>query len=511
MTAGPPTREPGGAPVIEAACVLLTRGPDSRSVFLVRRAPALRAFGGLHAFPGGKVAPADAEVLPANPRCATAARELFEETGVLVARRADGNFLSSRFGLVVLRRELLEARLTFPDLLSRLGLTVSPDDFLPIGTLVTPPFAPLRFDTQFYVAHLPPGQEATVWPGELDEGRWVTAAESLDEWTRGACLISPPTLTMLEAIREHAVADIPERLAPHFRDLAAGVLPAIYWSPEVQMLPLRTAALPPSTHTSAYLVGRDPAYLIDPGPSDPSEQQVLFQALDRRIAEGMRLRAVILTHQHPDHIGAAYACAERYAVPIWAHPRTAELLTDKVKVDRALNDGDRLDLGATPDGSGPWHLEALHTPGHASGHLAFYEPHYRLLFAGDLISTLTSVVICPPDGDLAAYLESLRRLQRYDCRLLLPAHGSPSADPARVLREAIAHRLVREEQLVEALQAGPRTVEELGPLLYRGLPSNLMRFAEMQIQAGLLKLQAEGRAQPDGNARANTWRLANEC
>src|SRR6202040_1481243 len=106
-----------------------------------------------------------------------------------------------------------------------------------------------------------------------------------------------------------------------------------------------------------------------------------------------------------------------------------------------IQDGDRLDLGTRPDGIGEpggvsprgWDLQALHTPGHASGHLAFYEPHYRLLFAGDMVSTISSVVIAPPDGDLTIYLESLRRLAALDCGLLLPGHGSVSSESQKTL------------------------------------------------------------------------------
>jgi glyoxylase-like metal-dependent hydrolase (beta-lactamase superfamily II) len=145
----------------------------------------------------------------------------------------------------------------------------------------------------------------------------------------------------------------------------------------------------------------------------------------------------------------------------------------------------------------------LHTPGHASGHLAFYEPHYRLLLAGDMISTLSSVVIAPPNGDLGVYLESLRRLQTFDCRLLLPGHGSASARPAETLAEALAHRAKREEQLLAALADGPRSVAELVPQLYRGLPEGLARLAELQVLAGLQKLQREGRAEAAGER----WRL----
>src|SRR5207244_6697670 len=118
-------------------------------------------------------------------------------------------------------------------------------------------------------------------------------------------------------------------------------------------------------------------------------------------------------------------------------------------------------LGPAPDGSGSWHLEAIYTPGHAPGHLAFYERHYRLLFVGDMVSTLSSVIIAPPEGDLAQYLESLKRLRGYDCRLLLPAHGSPSARPRKLLEDSIAHRVRRQAQLLAALREEPRSVAEL--------------------------------------------------
>jgi glyoxylase-like metal-dependent hydrolase (beta-lactamase superfamily II) len=316
--------------------------------------------------------------------------------------------------------------------------------------------------------------------------------------------VSPPTLSILEALCGRPVADAPARLAPLLADLAAGAIPPIFFAPAVQMIPLHTASLPPSTHTNAYLVGHDPAYLIDPGSTEADEQRRLFAVLDGRRARGLRLAAVVLTHHHPDHVGAARACAERHGVGIWAHPRTAELLAGKLPVARRLDEGDHLPLGDAPDGSGPWRLVALHTPGHASGHIAFYDPHYRLFFAGDLVSTLSSVVIAPPDGDLRVYLDSLRRLRQYDVRLLLPGHGSPSVHALRLLDECLAHRLKREEQLLAALGRGPRRPDELARELYEGLPAALMRFAELQVLAGLQKLRDEGRIHSGDEGR---WQL----
>jgi endoribonuclease LACTB2 len=440
-------------------------------------------------------------------RVAAAARELFEETGILLARRRDGSFPRAGSTLTYLRRKVAEENLAFGEVLKRLELSVETADFEPLGTITTPPFVPTRFNTAFFLARLPDGQEPAVWPGELENGEWMTARNAVDQWTSGSCLLSPPTLLILEAIRDLPCAAIRGRLAQEFASWNQAALPAIPFAPGVELIPLDTNALPPSTHTNAYLVGSGPRYLIDPGTALPEEQERLFALLDGKQAQGERLTGIVLTHHHPDHMGAAAICAVRYGVPLYAHPVTARLLEGKLPIERQLNEGDRLELGPAPDGSGSWHLQVLLTPGHAPGHLAFHEGRYRLLFVGDMISTLSSVVIAPPQGDLAQYLESLRRLQAFDCRLLLPSHGSPSARPAATIQECIDHRLKREEQLLAILATGSHAIPQIAETLYKGLQPSMMRFAELQVLAGLQKLEKEAKVRPTRTEKGEVWQM----
>jgi glyoxylase-like metal-dependent hydrolase (beta-lactamase superfamily II)/8-oxo-dGTP pyrophosphatase MutT (NUDIX family) len=504
--------------IARAASILLFRGSAPPEYLVVRRAEHLRFLGGFHAFPGGKLAPEDAR-MPIrqaggghseggdNESIAAAARELFEETGVLLARGEDGDNPPASAKLEYLRRKVLVENLPFSEVLARLGLTIHREDFQSIGALVTPPFVPHRFDTKFFLARLPEAQVAQIWPGELVEGRWSTAAEVLSSWRAGECLVSPPTVAILEALKGVASEEILPHLERVFGLHAGQSLPPIYVAPQVRLLPLFTDTLPPTTHTNAYLVGNEHVYLFDPGTALPKEQASLLEALDTHLASRRPLTGIVLTHHHPDHIGAAALCAERYRIPVYGHAFTQKKLAGKVNFDNLLKDGDRLDLGTTPAGPTPWFLEAIVTPGHADGHLAFFDPHYRLLLAGDMVSTISSVVIAPPEGDLQVYLDSLARLRALNSKLLLPSHGGPSATPERVIDDCVAHRKQRENQLLAALDATPRTISELAQELYKGLTPKMMRFAELQLLAGLYKLRREGRAVATPE---NQWKMAEQ-
>jgi glyoxylase-like metal-dependent hydrolase (beta-lactamase superfamily II)/8-oxo-dGTP pyrophosphatase MutT (NUDIX family) len=500
------------APLAPAASILLLRGQggpglreqDEPEIYLVHRSPRLRFLGGFHAFPGGKVDPDDAvpEGTPHGTQRRAAVRELFEETGVLLVSGTGADRPQWR-------RDLLAGTRTFTDLLATLGQTIDPAPLPHAGNLATPPFSPMRFDTAFFVADCPVDQAPEVWPGELESGRWLTARAALAAWNTGEFLLSPPTVSLLLALAGKSRAEFLEACRQETARLAAAELPPLWFCPGVRMIPLRSPALPPAAYTNAFLVGTGPVYLIDPGATEPAEQEKLFRVLD---AEPRPLTAVILTHHHIDHIGSATAVAERYRVPVWAHADAAALLRGQVDIARHLEDGCILDLGESPGAANAevnrrerWAMHGLLTPGHAPGHLAFHFPHLGLLLAADMVSTLSSVLVAPPEGNLRDYLASLRRLQTLPLRLLLPAHGGPSTRPEQVLGDALAHRLERERQLLDALGSGPRMLAELVPEVYRGVPRELWSLAELQLRGNLDKLLVEGTVVCRGNDAQGPW------
>jgi glyoxylase-like metal-dependent hydrolase (beta-lactamase superfamily II) len=157
-----------------------------------------------------------------------------------------------------------------------------------------------------------------------------------------------------------------------------------------------------------------------------------------------------------------------------------------IEPDFVLAEGDEL---ALENGR----LVVVHTPGHESGHCCFWEGGRGWLFTGDHVVGEGTVVINPPDGDMAAYLDSLERLARIGARRLFGGHGPPIEDPAAKIAEYVRHRLAREQQVLDAVRVGLATPEAIVARVYQDVPSFLHPVAERSVLAHLLKLEAEGR------------------
>jgi glyoxylase-like metal-dependent hydrolase (beta-lactamase superfamily II) len=277
------------------------------------------------------------------------------------------------------------------------------------------------------------------------------------------------------------VSDDPTVAVP--RPIVYGVASAL--SPMVRRIVAANPGVMTGPGTNTYLVGIDEIAVIDPGPGDESHLDAIAGC------GGDRIRWILLTHTHPDHSPGAVGLRKLTGAKILAFgPGEGR---GRVRLDGTLADGEVIE--ATE-----FHLTALHTPGHASNHLCYLLNEERTLFTGDHIMQGSTVVIAPPDGDMAAYLDSLERLKTIRPRLkaIAPGHGHVIDDPQATIDEYIRHRHEREDQVLAALSArGTATIAEIVEDVYAGVDPVLHPIAQRSVWAHLRKLADEGAVKGD--------------
>lgn len=268
-------------------------------------------------------------------------------------------------------------------------------------------------------------------------------------------------------------------------------------APTIQMLPVRTPTLPPATHTNTFLVGTKEAVVVEPATPYREEQDVMIEWVHGARLKGVEPVAILATHHHPDHVGGAMALRERLGLPLWAHAMTAQRLDGIVEIDMLIQDGERIVLG----GPTPTALTALHTPGHAPGHLCFTDEASNIMIAGDMVASVGTIIVEPTDGDMLLYLESLRNMAALEPSALLPAHGDVIRQPQALLSFYIEHRLMRETKVLESLRARgkPSRPRHLVAQAYDDTPKALWPLALQSIEAHLIKLERDGRITKEGD------------
>lgn len=239
--------------------------------------------------------------------------------------------------------------------------------------------------------------------------------------------------------------------------------------------------------TNQYLLGKEVITVIDVALG--SEENLAGLLSEASAMGGSRIEKILLTHIHMDHCGGALALKERTGAQVGISKVRAGYLGGE---DFTYSEGDRVFY----DGG---ELVVVFTPGHESGHCCFYEPEQKILFTGDHILGMGTTVVPAGDGNMAHYMESLRKLLSLDIRLLLPGHGPVVNDARAKIQEYIEHRLLREQQILACLREQRHTISAMVEVIYEAYPAALMQVAHRSVEAHLLKLIADDQVRREGS------------
>lgn len=382
------------------------------------------------------------------------------------------------------------------------GVRVDVDAWRTAGVRTTPPMFPLRFHTRFFVAEVSARAELPTVPpspGEIEQVSFERAGSVLERWSRGECRIPPPALPIFRVLAgsdEASIEELAGRIAAANEQEQRA--PRIEFSPGTWMLPVRTATLPPATHTNVWMPGGRRFVVIDPGTAEDDEISRLIEVVNRRREQGQELDSIVLTHHHRDHTAGCVALASTLGLQVRAHRETLDVVQATVAGGPAprfvpVEDGDEIDLDGVV-------LRAYHTPGHASGHLVFHLLGRDQLVAGDLLSGLSTIMIDPVEGDMGLYLASLERARDLGCRQLFPGHGPPL--PGKALDKLIDHRRERERKVLAQLAATRADLSEIAARAYDDVPRMPLVLTERQTLSHLLLLERQGKVRRiDGAGR----------
>lgn len=490
----------------DAAAVILLKNGE---VFLAQRNPKTPFLGGWHAFPGGKLEKADAEIEVRNcddmdlaKYIVCAVREAFEETEILLVRGGDKMTKGQRISLL---DDLTSGRSTFAEILDHWGLWIDAQDFAYTGFCTTPQFSPVRFKTRFFIANCPLKQYPAT-DGELVEGKFLSFENALELWRKGEIIISPPVLVSLKELAKisrecqnsepKVSTETCARVLLEKSRAANGEIDFIELNAHLTCFSLKTETLPPATHTNCFVVGAKEFIVIDAASKEEAEQKKLHDFIDSLIKKGGVCKEIIVTHLHPDHFGGETALQKHLSdkfnlqIPVSAHRLTAESLQGKVEFQKFIEDGEIFPLKDTNGEA--FDLTALHAPGHARGHLCFYDAEYGFLLSSDNVVNSSSVVIAPPEGNMRDYLKSLERLRNLsNLRFLCGSHGAAVYDAKSKIESYIRHRYEREKEILQAIENGANNVKEIVAEVYKDISPPLIRLAELSVRAHLEKIEED--------------------
>ena len=471
--------------------VLLRDSGNQPEVLLTVRPKTMRFMGGASVFPGGSVSPSDldarwelasrltrAEAAAAlgidDPVAALgyfvcALRETFEEVGFLMG---DGPLERAE-------RPPSDDPLRWLEHCLDLGLVLGSDALIPAGRWITPEGSPVRFDTRFFATRVPEGWAPQPHPTEVTECYWISPARAIEALGSGHLQMAPPTIEMLHRIDgvgsvEEVLGVLGRQSGPRDGPWVTGLHPL------VRMVLAPNAGFMTGPGTNTYIVGRpgDTTVVIDPAVADESYLRVVTEAAGR-------VDGIIVTHRHPDHIGGVARLSALTGAPVYA---SGDDPIAGAPV-RPVEDGELLTTGDVS-------LLVIHTPGHASDHVCLKLG--EVLFSGDTILGEGTAVIAPPDGNMRAYLGSLKRLRSLPIERIFPGHFRVRPDAHVLIDAYLAHRAEREAAIIAALGDQGATIEEVVDRVYLDTPPDLHALAAYSVRAHLEMAESDGRVERSG-------------
>ena len=245
--------------------------------------------------------------------------------------------------------------------------------------------------------------------------------------------------------------------------------------------------------TGVTIIGQGHVAVIDPGPDDPHHLGVLRDALKNET-----VTHILVTHTHRDHSPAARALSEWTGAAIYGFgPHGSGKAEEGIVIEEGGDMGFRPDV-VVRDGdvikARDFSLACVHTPGHTSNHVCYALLEEKALFSGDHVMGWSTTVVAPPDGDMAQYLSSLKKLLDRDDAVYWPTHGGPIRDPKSFVKAYLEHRYEREAQIIASLRDGVWSIPEMVARIYVGLDPALRPAASLSVFAHLLQLTKDGRA-----------------
>jgi glyoxylase-like metal-dependent hydrolase (beta-lactamase superfamily II) len=262
--------------------------------------------------------------------------------------------------------------------------------------------------------------------------------------------------------------------------------------------------------TGTYIIGTGNVAVIDPGPILDDHRDALVAAL-----QGSRVRWILVTHCHADHSPLAAWLSDVTSAPTIAFgphgsvESAADLgddSDDDVKLEESIDTAFEPDVrvadGEVAAMDKDWTLRAVHTPGHTSNHMCYALDQTGALFTGDHVMGWSTTVVSPPDGDMRAYIESLRKVIGRDDATLWPTHGAPVTSPQPYLAAFLEHRLEREAQVLGAVRSGLGDIAEMVKVLYADVREELHKAAARSVLSHLIKLVDDGVVTVEGSGKS---------